>query len=254
MMYEKLPVVLLMEMAASRQDELNHQIARYILANRDHLADITLNQLAADCHVGTGSISRFCRQIGLENFQELRSLLAVSNTRERPQASKSWKARTDSLRQEIQSDLQETMESISEEDVIRLCQDLHRFDKIAVFGLLKAAGAALSFQADLAMLLKPVYTAFSYAAQKEYLANASKQDLIVIFAWSGSYFDYLPVRELQEGLQKATIWMIAPLDADLPPWVDHSIRFQCKPRFSSHPYTIHAAASLIVQEYRYLYG
>ena len=73
--YGKLPVVLLAELAAGRSDSTNCRIASYLLAHVQEAEDLGVEQLAAACYVSKSSISRFCREIGLEDFTELRDLL-----------------------------------------------------------------------------------------------------------------------------------------------------------------------------------
>lgn len=73
--YTKLPIVLLSELAAGREDSNHCRIARYLLERFDHLDDVSIEGLAADCFVSKATVSRFCRDIGLEDFGELRGLL-----------------------------------------------------------------------------------------------------------------------------------------------------------------------------------
>ncbi len=73
--YTKLPIVLLSELAAGREDSNNCRIARYLLERLDCLEDVSIEKLAAECFVSKATVSRFCRDIGLEDFSELRNLL-----------------------------------------------------------------------------------------------------------------------------------------------------------------------------------
>ena len=73
--YGKLPIVLLSELAAGREDSNNCRIARYLLGRLDCLEGVSVEKLAAECFVPKATVSRFCRDIGLEDFSELRDLL-----------------------------------------------------------------------------------------------------------------------------------------------------------------------------------
>ena len=75
MIYGKLPVVFLSVMATEKKGSTNSVIASYILEHMEDMRDLGIKELAARCHVGLGSVSRFCREIGLQDFVELKELL-----------------------------------------------------------------------------------------------------------------------------------------------------------------------------------
>ena len=81
MLYGKLPVVLLSITATAKSDSINSLLASYILQHAGKVAGIGIKELAADCHVGVGSVSRFCREIGLESYSELQQLLSIPETK-----------------------------------------------------------------------------------------------------------------------------------------------------------------------------
>ena len=73
--YGKLPIVLLSELAAGKEGSNNCRISRYLLERLDCLEDVSIEKLAAECFVSKATVSRFCRDIGLEDFGELRDLM-----------------------------------------------------------------------------------------------------------------------------------------------------------------------------------
>ena len=75
MIYGKLPVVFLSVIASEKSGSTNSIIADYILNHMDEVRDLGIKEIAERCHVGTGSVSRFCKDIGLRDFVELRELL-----------------------------------------------------------------------------------------------------------------------------------------------------------------------------------
>ena len=79
MIYGKLPVVFLSVLTSEKKDSTNHQIATYILEHIDEMQNIGIQDLANRCHVAMSSISRFCKEIGLKDFAQLKELLADSN-------------------------------------------------------------------------------------------------------------------------------------------------------------------------------
>ncbi|WRK52850.1 hypothetical protein SD457_21905 [Coprobacillaceae bacterium CR2/5/TPMF4] len=75
MIYDKLPIVFLSTIASEKKDSTNSQIASYILDHLDELQNIGIKKMASECSVAISSISRFCKEIGLRDFAELKELL-----------------------------------------------------------------------------------------------------------------------------------------------------------------------------------
>ena len=123
------------------------------------------------------------------------------------------------------------------------------YEHIYTCGLLKAQNAASDLQVDLKMLGRTISTNIAYKEQKEHILKAGKEELIIIFSYTGSYFEYEKLRSKEKHLLLPRIWMICGTDKQLPWYVNESIRFHSDQSQLSHPFTLEAIESLIVQEY-----
>ena len=56
------------------------KLADYILRNKFHLQSATVSSLAASCGVSLATVTRFCRSIGYDGFQEFKFKVAQSNS------------------------------------------------------------------------------------------------------------------------------------------------------------------------------
>ena len=145
MIYDKLPVVLLSTMAAEKNSSTNHVIASYILAHRQEMADMGIQQLAEACHVGTGSVSRFVRDIGLSGFNELRTLIAQSDfSLDHAWMDEPAPKRRAKLTSYVAQSLIRMEQSVDQAQLEKLCEDIHSYQNVYVFGMLKAESAAVS--------------------------------------------------------------------------------------------------------------
>lgn len=70
-----LTIILLSTINSELINSNNYRIAKYILENMRALEDISITELAKECYVSNSSISRFCRDIGLRDYNELKSQL-----------------------------------------------------------------------------------------------------------------------------------------------------------------------------------
>ena len=130
---------------------------------------------------------------------------------------------------------------------------LKQAKKASKFGLLKAGAVAFNLQGDLLMLNKQVYTNISYSQQIQYIVAADEDDLIIIFSYTGAYFDYQDLRALKKRLTAPKIWMISSDDREYPECIDRTILFKSLQDQNSHPYQLQFIAGLIAQEYSRLH-
>lgn len=250
--YTKLPIVLLSELAAGKEGSNNCRIARYLLERLDCLEDVSIEKLAAECFVSKATVSRFCRDIGLEDFGELRDLLR--------QTEKTFTLYGQGLPPKeqgldfcgrVQESLGLVAESLDYEALGRLAGEIKGAKCVAAFGLLKAETAAISLQSDLVMLGKNAVTKVAFREQMDFLLSAGPEDLVIIFSYTGIYFDYgLPRGILREGPK---VWLVTGCpdirerfaQKGLP--AHRLLTFRSEQYFVSHPYQLQMAASLIAQ-------
>ena len=252
MIYGKLPVVFLSTIASEKKDNTNSQIAAYLLDHLEESRSMGIRDLAEVCSVSVSSLSRFCREIGLRDFAELKELLLTSDLHF--QTSGDRQSPGDMAREYgelVTASIRQAQETVDMRAISRLCGELKKYRRTAVFGLLKAGAVALNLQGDLLMLGKQVYTNISYSQQMQYLLSASEEDLILIFSYTGSYFDYQELTYSErKRLSAPRIWMVCGSDRTLPPFVDQAIRFRSRQDQISHPYQLQFVAGLIAQEYQ----
>lgn len=250
MIYGKLPVVFLSTIASEKNGSTNCVIASYILDHLDELKGMGIKDIADKCCVAVSSISRFCKDIGLRDFVELKELLLTTDFYfEEQSQSLSFKQRMNDYHHKINESIEWVEKSIDGYQITKLCQDIKNYSRVAIFGLLKAESVAINLQGDLLMLGKQVYTHVSYQEQLNYILNCHQDDLIIIFSYTGSYFDYSSLRSLQKKLELPQIWMISSEKRDYPSFINEVILFDSLQDQASHPYQLQFIASLIAQEY-----
>lgn len=198
MIYDKLPIVFLSTIVSEKNGSTNCVIATYILDHLEDMQNIGIKDIAKKCNVAVSSISRFCKEIGLKDFVELKELLLSTNLYfEEQSKSLSLYGRIEDYGNKIAESIQMVKNTIDVHQLIKLCDDIKKYKRIGIFGLLKAGAVVINLQVDLLMLGKQVYTNISYTQQMQYILTADKNDLIIIFSYTGSYFDYQDLRALK---------------------------------------------------------
>ena len=141
--YGKLPIVLLSEQAAGREDSYNCRIAAYLLGRLGEA--VSAEEVAKACYVSKSAVSRFCRDIGLEDFSELKDLLrGTKKTFETLGGDLPPRERGAAFARLAAASMELAAHTLDYEALDRLAADVSRAARVACFGLLKAETAALS--------------------------------------------------------------------------------------------------------------
>ncbi len=251
MEYGKLYTILLGTLVSEKHSAVSHQIVRFILDNLDRPEQISIKNISAQCHVGQATISRFCREIGLQDFFELiedcRHQAAVST-------QNSYRERVEEYRSTIREGIDMVADSVDEKAVRQICEEIHRFDRVAVFGWLKSEAAAFVLQTELAALGKNIYTTISHKQQMEYLKQADERDLIIILSFRGIYFEYFSDPELGESVKAPFIYFVTGSEEPVPEGVNSVLRFKSGFDQNYHPHQLLFLCNIIAREYARIYG
>ena len=249
MVYDRLSVTLLGLLSTEGADSASAQIARHVLSHAHELSDLSVKELAAACHVGVGSVSRFAREAGFEDFTELRDAFAEASRSYELMDASDPELRKSLLAERIASSVDLVARTVDRAALARLAEDLARYDKVHAFGLLKAQAAALDLQVNLLMQGKYVATCTSPAEQFDRIARARADELVVAFSYTGSYFETRDLRKALARLDRPKIWVVCGDARPLPPFVADCLPFASDQSRFGHPYQLEYVADLIAQEY-----
>lgn len=101
--------------------------------------------------------------------------------------------------------------------------------------------------ADLCSLGKLCHTTVSLSNQMKQIMESSKDDLIIVFSATMSYFEYSDIRRIRHLLENRNIWMIG--SGVKPDFVRHTITYESGNIPLAHPVQLVAVAELIAQKY-----
>lgn len=255
MFYGKLPIMILSEMVSSKRSSTNGQIAAYILEHMEEIKTDSIRDLAAKTFVSISSISRFCRDIGLHDYMEFKELLATTSLNFETWSQNPTPAmQKDDYVSAVQESLERVRKSLDMNQLYRLAEDIHSHEHISIFGMLKAETVAMNLQCDLAMLGKLTTTKVRFSQQSDCLAKAGADDLIIIFSYTGIYYDYgMPRFQTARQGQRPKIYFITSDEAARGnPAYDEVIWFDSLQNQASHPYQLQLIGGLIAQCYAHL--
>ncbi len=249
MTYDKLTVALLSMLSAEDRDSTNAEIARYLLSHVDEAGALSIKELAAAAHVGTGTISRFAHEAGFAGFAELREALDGFTKQFAPISEATPESRASELAQRVSQSIRQATDGVDRAALQRLAHDLHAYERVSAYGLLKGQAAALDLQVDLLMQGKWIDTCTALADQMEHIARAGKDELVIVFSYTGAYFEYGDLGAALRRLDRPRIWMVCGARRPQPDYVSDLLSFSSDLSRLGHPYQLEAVAGLIAQEY-----
>lgn len=251
-------IILLSTINSEPKDSNNYKIAKYLIENIKSLDDCTLTDLARKCYVSNSSISRFCRDIGLKDFNDLKKQVAIFPMQYKQLAEKfnfkeyDENSLSHSYILSIIDNLKHMIASSTlDNDIISLVNDIKNYKNVAAFGYMQSENVALNLQYDLQTSCKAIFTCIKFVDQANYIESANSDTLIIIFSESGSYFDRVfPRKKPFKNLHtKPKICMITSNYAIQYPYIDMYIRYSSRNDYASHPYPLMVIADLICIQY-----
>ena len=250
-----LVIMLLSTINSEPKDSNNYKIAKYIIEHLRELEDCTLSQLAKNCYVSNSSISRFCRDIGFSDFNELRIQVArIPIAYQKAHNKFKFKEFDENFCRSYVTSVCDNLNHAFtsptiQKDIEALVNDLCTYQKIAAFGYMQSENMALHLQYDLQTSGKTIYTSLKFTDQIEYIKHADENTLIIIFSDSGSYFEHMFSRSVPLKHSKAKIVMVTSnMEIELP-YVTSYIRYNSRHDYASHPYPIMVIADMLCIQY-----
>ncbi len=232
----------------------NYNIAFYILNNLNSLENESIQGLAEKNYVSISSISRFCRHIGLKDFNELKLQIAKYRSVKDSKFHFSGRDEDDLLNSYLDRvilNLKSIKESLDESKLDLLVADIARFKNVYAFGYMQSSYCALNLQGDLLSSGKVISANIKFNDQLNAINNATSDDLIIIFSHSGMYFERafrnrIPLNRSK----KCKIYMITMnKNVTRYSFIDEVISYDSENDYSGHPYPLEVISCLIAMKY-----
>ena len=251
-----LVIILLSTINSEPKDSNNYKIAKYLLENLHALEDLSISDLANECFVSNSSISRFCKEIGLNNFNTLKAQIIKIPLEYRYASNKFDFQSFDNnfLKSYILSIIDNLKHLYSNElnnKITNLVKDIHSYDNIGAFGYMHSESVALNLQYDLQTNGKLIFTHIKFTNQIDFINNSDGNTLIIIFSESGSYFNRVFPRStpFHNQKNKPKIVLITSNKNASFSYVDEYIFYTSRNDYASHPYGLMAIESMISLKY-----
>lgn len=185
------------------------RVADYVLAQYDHVQFMSITQLAEECGVADATVSRFCRSLGLKGFNAFKIELAKQAASlmhpDDLDSAETFRGRCQQVQYNNQLAIQQTMELVDEDAVIRAIDLLDKADRVICMG----QGGSMILANECSHLFSTVsnkfFSVWDSHTQVSTAATMSSRDIILLFSYSGSTQSGLEILRLAKQQGATTI-------------------------------------------------
>ena len=171
------------------------QFAHAILALPDGVDHYTIDELAAETHVSSASISRFCKKIGLTGYRELKTELARHNVRrlqtehvntDHPfSPGDTPRTIAHGLKALYELALQDALECLDYGVLLKVARAVAEASEVDIYTHSHNLTAAESFQYRLQLIGQTVFIPRSGEQQRISAAASTSSKLAIVISYSG---------------------------------------------------------------------
>ena len=159
-----LVIILLSTINSEPKDSNNYKIAKYLLENLHTLEDLSISDLANNCFVSNSSISRFCKEIGLDNYNTLKSQIIKIPLEYRYAHNKFnfTPSKNENILQSYVFSIIDNLKNLYtdklDSQITALVKDIYQYKEVGAFGYMHSESIALNLQYDLQTNGKLIFT------------------------------------------------------------------------------------------------
>lgn len=248
----RLIFILLEQINHEATDSVDFIIAFHILRYISVIRGISIQNLADACMVSKSTISRFCRKIGYEDYNELmEELNSSSDHYQEVLMNPRRRGNSEEYLLEISQVVTELHRTMDYDKIHELAKDIATHSKVYVMGSMQAYTPALQLQEELCLSGKIILAPAIFSLQTESIMHANSDDLFIFFSNSGHFVDRIFLnKENRNVLKIPKIWMITGNeDIKEDAMYDRVITVPNNSHFEDHPLKFILTANIITLAY-----
>lgn len=250
----------------SEYESTDAHIAEGLLDMIYEIETMPIDYVADKCHVSKSTLSKFVKKLGFEDYREFRDN-ARNEKKKAGYHNYEEKSTMDhyiegngieKFLKILSDDVEHFMEGINQSQIRRLAEALHRYKKVAAFGSVYSETVAIDFMYKIAGEGKYIKTNIYDVKQQQYINEADKDTLIIIFSNSGQfiYEDGMQPMDQSRQFVRKTKGQVALITSNEEAALDPSVRYPILYHFTTdvqnHPIMERIIVEMIIDEYKRL--
>lgn len=135
-------------------EDATYNIAQYFIVNYKNLDKISISKVASDCLTSPATINKFCRQIGFQSYQDLKSQVKYFYQIRMKQMEHRFEIMDD---QKLLNYLDTDAKKEFQEQIDQIAKLIYEAKQVRLVGATYPLALAQNFQEDLIMMGKLVF-------------------------------------------------------------------------------------------------
>ena len=175
------------------------KVADFVLAQHAQVQFMSITQLADECGTAEATISRFCRSLQLKGFNAFKIELArhsASLSKHPEDASDTVTGRSQEIARLAHDAVQQTIRLMEPDQVMQAVELIEKAPRVICLG----SGGSMIMASECAHLFSTVSGKFQaisdYHMQMTAVATMRKEDVMILFSYSGATINGLQLLEL----------------------------------------------------------
>lgn len=249
-------------------DTTEYHIASVMTENIDHIVEYSIGETAKLCNVSKSTISKFVRSLGFEDYTDFKWAAMGEQKKEIYTRDGSTINITDFICQNgvntyidvLTRDIWHLFEAADFRKIDALVRDIHEYKRIAAFGEVYSETAALNLQYKMSLYRKFVYTTIDDMKQTQYIRNADRDTLLVIFSNTGRYISMYtrlegcPRKKCFDETKAKVILITSNWEMAGDKRVDDCLFLEYSDKVQNHPILYQLLIEQIALRYQQIYG
>ena len=186
---------------SSNEDTSEYRIAYFLLESCYIEKSVSIQDVADKCFVSKATVSRFCRSLGYNDYQELNEALMQAFMRdslEKKFDHYSPSSFIEQYFQELNRLLSNARNIIRQEDVERIAKDIFSYKRVGLLGKLQSNSIAIDLQHDLLASHKVSTAPIIPSDQLSFIQNSDEDTYLLVISCSGTYLkNFISFTEFQ---------------------------------------------------------
>jgi DNA-binding MurR/RpiR family transcriptional regulator len=165
--------------------QLEKQVLEYIIRQPEKLVDLKLEDAAKEMYVSTATISRTCKRLGFQGYQDFKLQLLLYIREDRPVVEHGHSISLSYHVNRYQKDIQEALKRIDEEKLGQAASMIAHARMVEWFGVGLSYSVCMDASKKLLMLGKSSMARYDWDDLRSTALNLTKDDLAIFVSYSG---------------------------------------------------------------------
>ncbi|WP_042349739.1 MurR/RpiR family transcriptional regulator [Bacillus massiliigorillae] len=189
--------------------QLEKQVLEYILRNPERVTELNVQELSKEIFVSTATISRTCKQLGFQGFQDMKYTLRKSanlqNEHQQIQAQSTSSFTLASHIKRIKEEFDTTLQLIDEEKIKLAAKYIHESPQVEFMGLGNSLPTCVDAARKLVFAGKLCNAREDWDVLKSVSNSLTENDLAILVSYSGETLNMLKYAHILKSRNVKTI-------------------------------------------------